>query len=210
MKLYEKDYFTNEKSSLRILGNYEKRVELNKNWIKISKLVKNYKQKGDLLDIGCAYGHVLNDLRNEFSVYGIDISNYAINKAKEKFNLINLKQGDIMNGIPFEKEFDVITAIDIIEHLDNPKKALSIIYDKLKQDGILIIQMPTNNNILSRLINKYVINDKTHVFIPSIKELHKLMEELGFTNLITLNNWFLSKNKHLINSLSIINAVYKK
>jgi 2-polyprenyl-3-methyl-5-hydroxy-6-metoxy-1,4-benzoquinol methylase len=206
MNLFEKTYFKDKK----IFGDYENRVKLFKGWKKIIKIVKQQKESGNLLDIGCAYGHLINSARDNFNVYGMDVSSYAIKKAKEIFELKNIKKGDVQTGIPFNKKFDVITAIDVIEHLNNPVNGLRNIYSKLKKDGLFIIQLPTVNNWLSKVINKYLFPDKTHVFIPSLDKLNKILKKIGYKKIVTRSYYSKTKNDLIVKSLCLIIGVYKK
>ncbi len=55
------------------------------------------------------------------------------------------KIGDIME-IPYgDKTFDVVTAIEVIEHIDNPPKAFREISRVLKDKGTFVMSTPTNN-----------------------------------------------------------------
>ncbi len=208
--LFDKDYFEGKRVPLKTFGNYEEKMKLFKNWQSVIKLLKEYRTSGDLLDIGCAYGHLLNAARNDFNVHGVDISEFAIKRAKQKFNLKNLKQGDVQREIPFNKKFDVITAIDVIEHLNNPVKALNNIYSKLKKQGLFIVEIPTVNNFISRFINKFFYPDDTHIFVPSLNDFNNIMFNIGFKKLGITNRFLKVKNEFLIKSLCLVTEVFKK
>ena len=104
------------------------------------------KQKGDnLLDIGC--GAPANCMKEgsflRFMGYGQGID---IEPRKVPFPF---KIGDIMD-IPFPaKKFDVVTAIEVIEHIDNPQKALKEIHRILKKGGIFVMTTPNNNTLFT-------------------------------------------------------------
>ena len=80
----------------------------------------NLKDGSSLLDVGCAKGFMLYDLKEAIpglKVYGIDVSEYAISKTKEEVkdfcqvvNAINL---------PFDdSSIDVVTSINTLHNLD--------------------------------------------------------------------------------------------
>ena len=88
-----------------------------------------------LLDIGCAFGHFLEILKDDFEINGMDISEHAIKVARSRLKC-ELKKCDIeKEGIPFNKKFDIISMLSVLEHLSEPKKALESIYEHLNTDS---------------------------------------------------------------------------
>ncbi len=81
-KIYDKDYFDGKKSFFYKFG-YKDLPEF---WKRRLEVILKYKNKGKLLDVGCAFGFFLKYLRKKFKIYGFDISDYAIDVAK-KFGL---------------------------------------------------------------------------------------------------------------------------
>ena len=59
--------------------------------------------------------------------------------------------GDIQK-IPFkDAEFDGVTAIEVIEHIDEPISALREVHRVLKKDGVFVVTTPNNNVIFTIL-----------------------------------------------------------
>ena len=84
-------------------------------------------QSSSVLDIGCGKGLLLNEL-NPINGLGIDISNVAISKAKEKFPHLEFIEGDMEKGITLNRKFDYILLsntigdfLDVLEALKNTK-----------------------------------------------------------------------------------------
>ena len=91
-------------------------------WISIAKkLIKKYKLNSNskILDIGCGKGFLVYDLSkllNSQSVYGIDLSRYAIKNSIRKVKQ-NLKVFDARKNLNFKKnEFDLIISINLIHN----------------------------------------------------------------------------------------------
>ena len=126
--------------------DYEQKCfELEKNfwWFKGKKdLIKRIKisPKAKILEVGCGSGQNLL-LWKEQNPTGLDISLEAIEKAKDEG--LTVLQGDVNTKLPFANEsFDIIFALDIIEHVEDDAAAIKRLVDLLKPNGKLIINVP--------------------------------------------------------------------
>ncbi|MEM2768727.1 MAG: class I SAM-dependent methyltransferase [Candidatus Aenigmatarchaeota archaeon] len=119
----------------------EKRKE-----IAISLIELNDKGK-KVLELGPGTGILLFELKKKgFIVQGLDI-----NPSLAKPNL-NIKKGDINKKLPFKSEsFDIIIALEVLEHTFNPFFVLKEIARVLKRDGYVIISMPNDYCIFHKL-----------------------------------------------------------
>ena len=105
-------------------------------------LLKNTDKKAKILDIGCAGGPLLSDLKNLGfeNVSGIDFSAEAVAKCKQRG--LQAYEMDAHN-LQFEaNNFDVLIASDSLEHLENDKEALKSWHKVLKPGGRLIVFVP--------------------------------------------------------------------
>jgi len=95
-----------------------------------------------ILDIGCGSGLMLNSLEKLGKTTGMDMSVEAIQFSQEIFTG-DVKKGHLPNQIPFpENTFDLITALDVIEHIDEDVESLKGIRSRLKATGKAIITVP--------------------------------------------------------------------
>lgn len=136
--------------------------------------------KGRILEIGCGTGRFLSQLEADYETYGIDISEYAIGEAKKRTKSSSLMVGEI-EDFPFPLLCDGIVAINVIEHLKNPRDVLMGIRRGLKRGGFLFLHLPTASNFLSRFLLRLLYKDDTHIFIPRVFELKSLLREIGFS-----------------------------
>ena len=140
-KLYSKEYC--EKYFIEggkpNSAEFKKRLSLETHRIRFFKGIKG---KGRVLDIGCGYGYFLAACRNHgYDVQGLDISGWASQHATEKLDLpITLGLIDEVE-LPHQS-FDIITMWHFLEHTPNPRKAILKARDWLKNDGVLIIDVP--------------------------------------------------------------------
>ena len=106
----------------------------------------NYVKNKNTLDIACGTGFGSKILKNNGAkeVIGIDLSEDAVNFAKEKYisDGIQFYVGDIINIELPDKYFDAIVSFETIEHVSNQIEALCELKRVLKPNGLLIISSP--------------------------------------------------------------------
>ena len=81
------------------------------------------------LDIGCAFGYLVSSLRNfGIEAFGVDSSEYAISKVegitKCFVEVSNLPDLILPNSFP--RNFDLITCIEVLEHLSEEEAVRSV------------------------------------------------------------------------------------
>lgn len=100
----------------------------------------------DILDIGCGTGAMLDRLHEFGNVTGADFSPQALAYCRERGERngreYRLVRADV-RSLPFaDNSFDIVTAMDIIEHIDRDKDAMSEILRVLKPGGRLLATVP--------------------------------------------------------------------
>jgi SAM-dependent methyltransferase len=98
-------------------------------------------QNSKILDAGCGTGGNIKILSRFGKVVGIDSSPEAI-KFCEKRGFKNVKLGNIENTDFSDNSFDLIVALDILEHLNNDVGALKEFHRILKKDGYILTSVP--------------------------------------------------------------------
>ncbi|TET73914.1 MAG: class I SAM-dependent methyltransferase [Candidatus Aminicenantes bacterium] len=94
-----------------------------------------------ILDVGCGTGATLRKLEKYGHTTGVDISGEAVKFCKLRGcrNVYKINRQSLF----FEdKMFDVVTALDVIEHISDDCAALSEYYRVTKEDGILVLTVP--------------------------------------------------------------------
>jgi len=102
-----------------------------------------------VIEVGCGAGHILERVP-EGNLYGIDISEIQIKRAKERLgNRVELKKSP-GEKIPYEdKYFEKILCSEVIEHVLDPAPLLTEMKRVLKDGGILSLSIPNENLINS-------------------------------------------------------------
>ena len=76
------------------------------------------------------------------SVFAVELDNTARKIANDK-NITNVQHGKMPDELPFEDNmFDVTALFDVLEHIEDDKKSLELLYDKTKKNGYLILTVP--------------------------------------------------------------------
>lgn len=112
-----------------------------------------------ILDVAAGYGfleeYIFHNKKNEsWDISGFDISSTSVRSLNRRFGN-TFKRGSVYNP-PFRKErFDVVIALEILEHIPPSKVfgVLEILKNLLAKSGVLIISVPLNENLELRKDN---------------------------------------------------------
>lgn len=99
--------------------------------------------KGDsLLDLACGDGTITAMLSTKFKrVVGVDASKSHLIKARKKYPKVEFQES-LIETFETKEIFDVVTMLNILEHVINPILTLKKASSFLKDDGILIVHVP--------------------------------------------------------------------
>jgi len=196
-RLYSKDYFDGSLNSNNI--GYSQKY-LNNLTPKIAPILlefiglENLKNR-KILEIGCASGILLAALRSfGAEVFGIEPVKEVAKIAISNFNLKIIN--DWFENVNLPKNyFDIIIAMEVIEHVLSPKFFLTKAFNLLKSNGILILSTP--NYDAGKYIGPEWIGFRTsleHIYYFSASAIRKLSENVGF-NVVKIKSIGLA-NKH--------------
>jgi SAM-dependent methyltransferase len=105
------------------------------------EIIKKLKTENPrILDVGCGTGANLEMLANFGQAEGVDVSDDALEFCRAKG--LKTHKG-LAEKLPFENEsFDVVTALDVVEHLDDDIAGLKEMNRVLKSGGMTLIFVP--------------------------------------------------------------------
>jgi len=131
------------------------------------KAISSACTSGSVLDVGCFRGDFLRSLPKSYHYYGIEPSSGARSFAQD--NGITIVSENIQSWDENQRTFDVITLLDVIEHLPNPVQALEKLSRALKPGGIIVISTGNTNALpwrMMRLNYWYYFSEHVSFFNP--------------------------------------------
>ena len=157
---------------------------------KILGILKNEK----VLDLGCRDGVLKKNLKGDFKYNGIDL-----NPVEKDVNIYN---HDLQNGLPKNLEnIDIIFAIDVLEHIDNP---LEILFEMMENSNkLIILALPNMAYYKFRL--KFLLKGELSLKYPfGVKNTHD--RHKWITNLENIKKFVnhVDKKKWKINDYNFI------
>lgn len=146
IKYYESEYFDNDAYDQRD-GRRDDIFDC------ILDLVESEQtDRGDLVDVGCGCGHFLKKAKDRgWQVSGIDPSKKSVEYARGVLG--NVVKNEIISNFYPDRLFDVVTLINVADHLRRPWTDLERIRSFLKRGGRIWLRFP--NGCVHTLMIKF-------------------------------------------------------
>lgn len=115
-----------------------------RNRLVVQLVAENFPKAESLLELGCGTGFVLSGLRRSLpalELAGSELHVGGLAFAGERLPGVALYQMDCRH-IPFEAEFDVVCALDVLEHVGEDDIALSEMFKAVKPGGGVLVSVP--------------------------------------------------------------------
>ena len=143
-----------------------------------------------ILDFGAGTGDFLESFLevspNTKEVYAVE------NAENAKINLQNrFPSGKIYSTLEecSKYDFDCIVSLQCFEHLDDPSAICKNLYDRLSDNGILVITVPNRHSLRTLLLKQrdvFNIANPTHLQFFSKKSLTIMLKQCGFKKICRL------------------------
>ena len=145
-----------------------------------------------ILDLGCGNGSFSAVLQSQgFAVVGCDASESGIAFARHAHPAIDFFEHDISRPMPPLRAgpYDAVVALEVVEHLLQPRQLVTGAYRALRPGGVLIMSSPYHGywkNLALAIANRFdehwhPLRDFGHVKFFSRRTLTQLAREAGFS-----------------------------
>jgi SAM-dependent methyltransferase len=148
-----------------------------RNRLIVQLLRQHFPRATSLLEIGCGTGYVLSGIRDALPAIGIagsELYTAGLRFAARRLDGAALYQMDC-RLIPFDSEFDVVCAFDVLEHVDEDATALAQMHRAAKPGGGIIVSVPQHRWLWSAG-DDYAHHKRRY----SRRELARKLEDAGF------------------------------
>jgi SAM-dependent methyltransferase len=160
----------------------------NRNRLLIWALGTHFPAARRFLEVGCGTGFVLSGIQRAFprlELAGSELFLEGLVFARTRLPEVPLYQMDAVH-IPFEAEFDVVGAFDVLEHIEEDQAVLGQLFQAVKPGGGLLLTVPHHPSLWSEADVK-----ACHKRRYTRQELVRKVESAGFqtrrvTSFVTL------------------------
>lgn len=116
---------------------------LRRDQLLVKDAIHQYSKSCSILDVGCYDGAFLEAMGPGYRKYGVEVCVSAAAIASGRgVEIIGSRIGEISH---LGGEFDVVCAVDVIEHVSDPLRFLRDTRNRVREDGIIIISSGNTN-----------------------------------------------------------------
>jgi 2-polyprenyl-3-methyl-5-hydroxy-6-metoxy-1,4-benzoquinol methylase len=148
------------------------------------------------LDVGCAMGSMLEEAKAAgWDPVGVETSEFAARYAAGQTGC-PVYAGTLQKAAFPPESFDVVTLMDVIEHVPFPSDLVNEIHRVLRPNGVVFIVTPNFASLFVRLYGRtaYGVWPEQHVVYFQPSTIARLLRDVGFAKVITGTKDFYGDN----------------
>ena len=205
-KYYDSSYYSGgaKHSYVDYLGS---EVVLRKEFSRTVEYLRNHGvSSGKLLEIGCAYGFFLQQAKQYYDVYGIEIVDEAVDYCKSN-GLTNVKSGVLSTSyINSVGEVDVVVMLDVIEHIDNIDETMKMLSGALREGGVFLLTTGDWNSMVARITGRKwrLMAPPLHLWYFTLQSLKILGKRHGLEVISNNHPWKIVPMDLILQQLGIM------
>lgn len=181
-----------------LLQRFERRYALYKRIKAIQRYVPG---QGRVLDVGCATGNFLAALQARgWDVYGVETNANAAAYARRQLNA-NVFAGELEEARFPNNFFDLIVFWDVLEHVHQPRLALTEAARIARPGARLLLVLPNPDSLEAQLFGQYWAgwDVPRHLQIFPLTTIERLLRETGWQ----VNHVICLTGRHWLFNLSL-------
>lgn len=145
-------------------------------------LIRKMRPKGTFLDIGCAHGLLLDQAKQAgYETHGVEPTLKNAEVARGKGHAVfNGWLSDFVTQCGIRR-FDVITCLDVIEHIEDPQPFLQLATSLLADDGLMVVSTPNYSGVIAKLLGAKdpYMTPPEHITFFTMKGMRNLAARCG-------------------------------
>jgi SAM-dependent methyltransferase len=133
---------------------------------------------GNLLEIGCAYGYLLEEASRRYRCRGVELSPAAREVCQQKGLDVC---GDI-SELDISQRYEVVVMLDVVEHLVSPLETLTQLRSLMAPGGVLVLSTGDWGSPLARVMGKgwRLMTPPQHLWFFTQRSLRSILDRAGF------------------------------
>lgn len=167
------------------------------------RIVMRLTQGGHLLDVGCAAGGFIRELRRlgGWHVQGVEINAKAACFARQQLGL-DVFCGQLTDARFPSDSFDIVTMWDVLEHMHDPLATVKEVRRILRPGGVFLSSTPNANSLDAKIFGRYWIgfDFPRHLYVFSSSTLAALLLKAG----LELGHFFCFYGRYTTFALSML------
>ena len=143
-----------------------------------------FRSSGKILDIGFGEGGLLQIAEGQnWQCYGTEISPRSLEYGAQQGWVVSDNANNDVRFMP--QSFDVVTMIELLEHVPNPQEIIQAAAHWLRPGGLLYLTTPNARSLNQRLLGLdwSVFSPPEHLVIWSPKGIQHALHSAGFQSL---------------------------
>lgn len=176
----------------------------------VGVIKRNKTNISNWLDLGCSRGDFLgyvNDTHKLKTGIGVDIDEDSITEAKKRNDTLTFHNLDIINFMKTNnKKFDVITCLNVLEHLETSEilTVIRLVPKHLKKGGVFFFKVPNAGTTYN---NRWLHDDITHLSYLTNRSLKQLF---ALSNCNLSHFTVFEDSSHFLSKIGKIRFIYFK
>lgn len=145
------------------------------------RVIEAFHAPGSLLDFGCGVGPVAAAAAGSgWKTLGFDVSPIAIETGRDLLGTEVVGTWDAVLASPLAP-FDVVAAIEVVEHVEDPGAVIQLAMQALKPGGILVVSTPNFGSVerLRHGARWHAVLPATHILYLTASSLRGLLKGCG-------------------------------
>ncbi len=144
------------------------------------EFIRRFQPGGRLLELGCAYGFLLQEAKRFFDVSGIELAEDAAAHCRRSGLNVSTGMADA-DALAKLGAMDVIVLLDVIEHLPAPRDTLALCEKHLNPGGIFVITTGDFGSLSAKLAGTRwrLMTPPQHLWFFSGESMRRMAPSLG-------------------------------